>query len=135
MSPKWPRQWDPGSSQQGLHSLSTMFFILFHRMNRKGEYVNAQCGSAQYSRQSSSMHTCLLHLKCLSSGHRSESGRFAKHHKQTSIVGSRARLWSILLSSITITALDRKQTKIFHDLHHTCLVTPWATCMLILCRM
>ena len=50
---------------------------------------------------------CLLHLKCLSSGRRSESCRFAKHHKQTSIVGNRAGLWSILLFSITFTASYR----------------------------
>lgn len=34
-----------------------------------------------------------------------------------------------------MTALGRKQTKVFHDLRHACLVTPWTTCMLILCRM
>lgn len=135
MSPKWPRQRDPGSSQQGLHSLSTMFFILFHRMNRKGNVSMLNAAVLSILDGLVSRIHCLLHLKCLSSGRRNESCRFAKHNKQTSIVGSRARLWSILLFSITMTALGRKQTKVFHDLRHACLVTPWTTCMLILCRM
>lgn len=131
VSPKWPRQRDPGSSQQGLHSLSTMFFILFHRMNRKGNVSMLNAAVLSILDGLVSRIHCLLHLKCLSSGRRNESCRFAKHNKQTSIVGSHARLWSILLFSITMTALGRKQTKIFHDLRHACLVTPWTTCMLL----
>ena len=133
--PKWPRQRDPGSSQQGLHSLSTMFFVLFHRMNWKGKMTMLNAAVPGIIDGLVPRIHCLLRLKCLPSHRTSESCRFAKHHKQTSIVGSRARLWSILLFRITMTALDREQTKIFHDLRHTCLVALWATCMLILCRM